>query len=100
MALDQIRKLHSTTECSGGVDSTPVQPFGRPREREEREEEADAPGGEETHGLLCVILSPGALLYTGGRVCTSPLFEGYQGWQQLGKVGPGQPTRTNPKTLT
>jgi hypothetical protein len=42
MALDGIRKFHSTMAWSGGVISTPAQPFGRPREREEREVEEEA----------------------------------------------------------
>jgi hypothetical protein len=59
MALDGIQKLCSITVCSGGVDSTPVQPFGRPHEREERKVEGAAHQEERRAPWLklCVLLS-------------------------------------------
>jgi hypothetical protein len=63
MALDGIRKLCSMTTCSGGVVSLLRSPLGghvRGRGEREEEEEAGAPGREETHvDVVCVLLPPG-----------------------------------------
>jgi hypothetical protein len=65
-------------ECSSGVVSIHAQPFGRSREREEREvEEAVHQGEEKRHedNCLCVLTLPRALLYIVGRG-TLPLHQG------------------------
>jgi hypothetical protein len=71
MDLDRIQKLRSTMALSGGVVSTPAQPFRRPREREEREEWWRWRTGERRAlGSNCVLLSSWGLLYIGGEGCT------------------------------
>jgi hypothetical protein len=77
-----IRKLHSTTACSGG-DSLLLRPFGRPRGSERgrgrRPGEAGAPrrwrwrvGRRGTWQLVCSLL-PKAPPYTGGGGAPYPL---------------------------